>query len=65
MTDYINGFLLNKKPEDLANVSTIDDIKAQYLDEIPNIDSYAGSSVTINNVLRAFKGLQEYHMNNQ
>jgi hypothetical protein len=44
--------------EEMAAYSTIDDMT-----DFEQADSYAGSSVSVNNMLRALQGLQEYHMN--
>lgn len=44
--------------DELAAFSTIDDMT-----DFEQVDSYAGSSVSVNNMLRALQGLQEYHMN--
>ncbi len=44
--------------EGMAALSTIDDMT-----DFEYADSYSGSSVSVNNMLRALQGLQEYHMN--
>ena len=59
MRDLVNGYFVGKKPEDLADQFSMEDM------DFPNMDAYAGSSVSVNNMLRALKGLQEYHLNKQ
>ncbi len=56
--ELINGYFIGKTVEDLANISTIADMT-----DFEQVDEYAGSSVSVNNMLRALKELQNYHMN--
>ncbi len=51
-------FFIGKTPEELAVYSSIED-----LTDWEYVDEYAGSSVSVNNILRAIQGLQEYHLN--
>ncbi len=50
-------FLIGKTPEELAVYSSIEDLV-----DWDYVDEYSGSSVSVNNILRALQGLQEYHI---
>lgn len=57
--ELINGFLIGKTPEELAGISTMDDMQGVW----EHVDSYAGNSVSVNNLVRAVKAIQDYQQN--
>lgn len=58
MTKFVNGWLVGKSPADIADINVMADAT-----DFTDYDSFAGASVTLNNLLRAIQGLQEYHLN--
>lgn len=54
--DLIEGYLLDKTPEDLAHISDMRDMT-----DWEHVDSYVGNSVTVHNMVRAVQVIQAYH----
>lgn len=57
LTTFVEGYLVGKTPAELANLNTMADAE-----DFAEFDSFAGSSVTMNNLLRVIQGLQKYHV---
>lgn len=57
MTTFVEGYLIGKTPAELQNLSTMADAT-----DFAEFDSFAGSSVSMNNLLRVIQGLQKFHM---
>lgn len=56
MTTFVEGFLIGKTPAELEGLYTMAEA------DFAEFDSFAGSSVTMNNLLRVIQGLQKYHL---
>ncbi|XMB86641.1 hypothetical protein RJG79_02325 [Mycoplasmatota bacterium WC44] len=57
MTKFVNGWLVGKSPADIAEINVMADAE-----DFADYDSFAGASVSLNNLFRAVQGLQKYHL---
>lgn len=58
--ELIEEYLIGKTLDELSHISNMSDMT-----DWPYVDSYAGSSVTVNNMVRAVKAIQSYQLNKE
>lgn len=58
--DLLDGYLVGKTPEELSDVYALSDLTDWEL-----ADSYVGNSVSVNNIIRVIKEVQQYQINKE